>query len=285
MVSDLKAERTSDIFVLSEELYGATKFMQESISQIKVLQERMILMGWCGSKHMDLLKLKSGLFDVSERILRLADPEIQTRSKIGEDVVVVLPDPAAKETQETIVGQADNPFLWESVPKFIIGILLKFEEDIDDVASVLEAERTRKEAVAALSFAFRLELCYKRIDELWHEMRQILRSFSAEKKDLVKTMTMFTSEPYIHRIAKLKRISERITTLRQLDPDFDSKVKSTLIELKLESFLLAMEGEREDVAGEDGEKSCAEMDKSFAAYRLFWEQTCGTDYSFEYQSE
>ncbi|XBJ18789.1 hypothetical protein VPH35_009873 [Triticum aestivum] len=185
-------------------------------------------------------------------ILRLADPEIQAQSKIGEDAVVVLPDPAAKEeTQETIVGQADNTFLSESLPKFIIDILSKFQEEVGDVAS----------AAAALGFAFRLELCCKRIDELWREMREILRSFSAEKKDLVKTMTMFTSEPYVHRIAKLKRISERITALRRLDPGLDSKVKSKLVRLKSESFLSAMEGEREGVAGGDGAKSSAEMDQ------------------------
>ncbi|XP_040254185.3 uncharacterized protein [Aegilops tauschii subsp. strangulata] len=245
----------------------------------------MISTGWCGSEHTDLLKLKSDLFDVSERISRLAGPEIQAQSKVGEDAAAALPDPAAKEeTQETIVGQADNPFLWQSKPKFIIGILSKIQEDVGDVASVLEAERTRKEAAAALSFAFRLELCCKRIDELWREMHEILRSFSAEKKDLVKTMTMFTSEPCVHRIAKLKRISERITTLRRLDPGLDSKVKSTLVRLKSESFLSAMEGESEGVAGGDGAKSSAEMDKSFAAYRLFWERTWGTDYSFEHQT-
>ncbi|XP_044959294.1 uncharacterized protein LOC123410416 [Hordeum vulgare subsp. vulgare] len=285
MSSDLKAKGTIDAFVLSEELYGAAKLMLESVSQIEVLQEKMISTGRCGSEHMDLLKLKSDMFHVSERILRLADPEMQTQGKIGQDAVAVLPDLVAKETQETIAGQAGNPFLCEPVSKFISGILSKkFDEDVGDVASVLEAERTSKEAAAALSFAFRLGLCCKRIDEVWREMREILRSFSAEKKDLVKTMTMFASEPYVRRIAKLKWISARITRLRRLDPDLDSKVKSTLVRLKSESFLSAMEEEREGVAGQDGAKSYAEMDKSFAAYRLFWERTWGTDYSFENQT-
>lgn len=40
MAPDLKAKGTSDAFVLSEELYGAAKLMQQSVSQIEVLQER-----------------------------------------------------------------------------------------------------------------------------------------------------------------------------------------------------------------------------------------------------
>ncbi|XBI59240.1 hypothetical protein VPH35_040347 [Triticum aestivum] len=85
-----------------------------------------------------------------------------------------------------------------------------------------------------------------------------------------------------------------------MDPDFDSKVKSTIIKLKSESFLLAMEelkeeeeeeeeegSGREGIAGEgrgDQEVSMEMEEKRFASYRRCWERLWGNDRSFEDQT-
>uniref|UniRef100_M8CCV5 Uncharacterized protein n=1 Tax=Aegilops tauschii TaxID=37682 RepID=M8CCV5_AEGTA len=169
----------------------------------------------------------------------------------------------------------------------------KFEAKVGDVASVLEAEETRKEAAAALSLGFKLQLCSEQIEELRREMCGLLRSFSPENKDVKRTMIAFCSDPYVRRIAKLQWIAKRISMLQQMDPDLDSKVKSNIVQLKSESFLSAMdevdeECSREGVAGEGrrGQEVSMEMEaKRFAAYRFYWKRLWGVHNSFENQTE
>lgn len=210
---------------------------------------------------------------------------VQTQMWIGEDAESEeLLDLAAKETQGRIVGQANN---LSSLPKFISEIMLKFGEVAGDIAMVFEAQQTRKEALAVLSFGFRLQLLSKQIDELWREMCKLLRSFSPENKDVMRTMIMFTREPYLRCICKLQWISERISMLQRMDSDFDSKVKSMIIELKSESFLSAMEKLEEESRREgcgDQKVSMEMEEKRFAAYRLYWERTWGNTNSFEAQT-
>lgn len=211
---------------------------------------------------------------------------VQTQMWIGEGAESEeLLDLAAKETQGRIVGQADN---LSSLPKFTSEVMLKFREVAGDIAMVFEAQQTRKEALAVLSFGFRLLLLSKQIDELWREMCKLLRSFSPENKDVKRTMIMFTREPYLRCICKLQWISECISMLQRMDSDFDSKVKSMIIELKSESFLSAMEKLEEESRREgcgDQKVSMEMEDKRFTAYRLYWERTWGNTNSFEAQSE
>ena len=70
--------------------------------------------------------------------------------------------------------------------------------------------------------------------------------------------------------------------LQRMDSDFDSKVKSTIIKLKLESFLSAMEDELHRAGQED---SVEMEEKRFDSYRRCWERLWGNDRSFEDQSE
>lgn len=206
---------------------------------------------------------------------------------------------AAMETRDRISGELEeNPATCreETVHRLVSDIMSKFEAKVGDVAPVLEAEdtRNRKEAVAALSFGFKLQLCSGQIDELRREMCKLLRSFSPENKDVKRTMITFCSEPYVRRIAKLQWIAERISSmLQRMDPDLDSKVKSNIVQLKSESFLSAMEeveeeSSREGVAGEGrrGREVSMETEaKRFAAYRVYWERIWGVHNSFEDQSE
>ena len=145
-----------------------------------------------------------------------------------------------------------------------------------DIAPLLEADNTRKEAEAVLSFGFQLELLGRQIDELWRELRRIVISFSPDNKDVRRTMNMLAREPCLHGVAKLRWISEQISMLQRTDPDLDSQVKSTMMKLRTESYLSSIKELRDGVA-EDEER--------FAAYRLCWERTWGDDYSFEDQSE
>ncbi|KAI5010498.1 uncharacterized protein LOC123430973 [Hordeum vulgare subsp. vulgare] len=210
---------------------------------------------------------------------------VQTQMWIGEDAESEeLLDLVARETQGRIVGQADN---LSSLPKFTSEIMSKFREVAGDIAIVFEAQQNRKEALAVLSFGFRLQLLSKQIDELWREMCKLLRAFSPENKDVMRTMIMFTCEPYLRRICELQWISERISMLQRMDSDFDSKVKSMIIELKSESFLSAMEKLKEESRrqGCGDQKVSMEMEeKRFTAYRLYWERTWGNTNSFEAQT-
>uniref|UniRef100_A0A8I6WS39 DUF6598 domain-containing protein n=1 Tax=Hordeum vulgare subsp. vulgare TaxID=112509 RepID=A0A8I6WS39_HORVV len=139
--------------------------------------------------------------------------------------------------------------------------------------------------MAVLRFGFRLPLFSEQIDELRHEMCNILRSFSPENKEIRSTMKKFISEPYLSRICNLQLISKRISMLQQMDPDLDSKVKSMIIKLKSESFLSAMK-ELENESHREGQEESMEMEeKKFAAYRLYWERIWGKDdHSFENQT-
>jgi hypothetical protein len=141
-----------------------------------------------------------------------------------------------------------------------------------------------------LSFGFNLHFLGPQIDELRRELRRLVMSFSPVNKHVLRTMIMFTREPYLHSIAKLGWISSHISMLRGMDPELDCKVKSTMIDMKSESFLSSLKeverGNGEGGAGEDGGEFSVEMDKKrFAAYRLCWERTWGNGYSFEDQSK
>ncbi|KAM3370871.1 hypothetical protein ACQJBY_018303 [Aegilops geniculata] len=219
--------------------------------------------------------------------------ELSTGRSGGESLHLA----AAVETEWRITGDSDENsvfILEETVHRLVSDIMPEFEAKVGDVASVLEAEETRKEALAALSFGFRLQLFSEQIDELRHEMCKLLRSFSPENRDIRSTMIKFISEPYLSRICKLQWISERVSMLQRMDPDFDSKVKSTIIKLKSESFLLAMEelkeeeeSGREGITGEgrgDQEVSMEMEEKRFASYRRCWERLWGNDRSFEDQT-
>ncbi|XBJ05112.1 hypothetical protein VPH35_023952 [Triticum aestivum] len=221
--------------------------------------------------------------------------ELSTGRSSGESLHLA----AAVETEWRTTGDSDENsvfILEETVHRLVSDIMPEFEAKVGDVASVLEAEETRKEALAALSFGFRLQLFSKQIDELRHEMCKLLRSFSPENKDIRSTMIKFISEPYLGRICKLQWISERVSMLQRMDPDFDSKVKSTIIKLKSESFLLAMEELKEEeeeesgsegIAGEgrgDQEVSMEMEEKRFDSYRRCWERLWGNDRSFEDQT-
>ncbi|KAF7007105.1 hypothetical protein CFC21_022072 [Triticum aestivum] len=213
---------------------------------------------------------------------------LQTQMWIGEGAESEeLLDLAAKETQGRIVGQVHS---LSSLPKFVSEVMLKFGQVAGDISMVLEAQQTRKEALAVLSFGFRLQLLSKQIDELWREMCTLLRSFSPENKDVMKTMIMFTREPYLRGICKLQLISEHISMLQQMDSDFDSKVKSMIVELKSESFLSAMEKLEESRREGCGDQKVSmetkklEEEKRFTAYRLYWECTWGNTNSFEDQT-
>ena len=71
--------------------------------------------------------------------------------------------------------------------------------------------------------------------------------------------------------------------LQRMDSNFDYKVKSTMIKLKSESFLSAMEDELRRAGKED---SVEMEEKRFTAYHLYWERIWGKDgHSFENQSE
>ncbi|KAM3390449.1 hypothetical protein ACQJBY_012194 [Aegilops geniculata] len=182
---------------------------------------------------------------------------VQTQMWIGQGAESEeLLDLAAKETQGRIVGQVHN---LSSLPKFVSEVMLKFREVAGDIAMVLEAQQTRKEALAVLSFGFRLQLLSKQIDELWREMCRLQRSFSPENKDVMKTMIMFTREPYLRGICKLQLISEHITMEK-----------------------LEEESRRE---GCGDQKVSMEMEENrFTAYRLYWECTWGNTNSFEAQT-
>ncbi|XP_037479628.1 uncharacterized protein LOC119356750 [Triticum dicoccoides] len=193
-----------------------------------------------------------------------------------------LLDFLAMETQEWIVSQSDSQLRWETVPELTTEILLNFEEVVVDIAKVFENKKIREEAMAVLRFGFRLPAFSEQIDELRHEMCNFLRSFSSENKDIRNTMMKFISEPYLSRISKLKLISDRITMLQRMDSDFDYKVKSTMIKLKSESFLSAMEDELRRAGKED---SVEMEEKRFTAYHLYWERIWGKDgHSFENQT-
>ncbi|KAI4989925.1 hypothetical protein ZWY2020_038288 [Hordeum vulgare] len=209
---------------------------------------------------------------------------ILTDGEIGGGAVTEeLLDFLAKETQEWIVNQSDSQLRWETAPELIAEILLKFEEVVVDIAKVFEEKKKiREEAMAVLRFGFRLPAFSEQIDELRHELCNFLRSFSSENKDIRSTMMKFISEPYLSRISKLQLISDRITMLQRMDSDFYSKVKSTIIKLKSETFLSAME----DELRRGGQEDSMEMEeKRFTAYHLYWERIWGRDgHSFENQT-
>jgi hypothetical protein len=294
--------------MVSQELCQAAVLMEESIRCIQAYEKKMIEAGRRDSAdHKNLLELKSDMFELSEKIFRQADPEtrrriraiqhdellrgqILTQTRISQDdhERVELLDPAAVETSES----DDNSVSSEetTIHRWVTDVFSKYEAEGGDIASLLEADKTRKEAEAVLSFGFNLHLLGPQIDELRRELRRLVMSFSPENKHVLRTMIMFTREPYLHSIAKLGWISNHITMLRGMDPELDSKVKSTMIEMKSKSFLSSLEeverGNGEGGAGEDGGEFSVEMDKKrFAAYRLCWERTWGNGYSFEDQSK
>ncbi|KAF7018890.1 hypothetical protein CFC21_032124 [Triticum aestivum] len=266
---------------LSEELYQAAICMEE---RIRALQSA----GWIGNEGESMEIGDGGEMETGgksstgwssaaslelEELLHRAAILTQTRAGDGDAESEELLDLAAKER---IVGQAGNPLSWELISE----IMPEFEAKVGE--SVLQAEETRKEAVAVLSFGFRLHLFSEQIDELRHEMCSFLRSFSSENKDIRSTMMKFISEPYLSRISKLQLISDRISMLQRMDSDFDSKVKSTIIKLKSESFLSAMEDELRRAGQED---SMEMEEKRFAAFHLYWERIWGKDgHSFEKQT-
>ncbi|VAH52827.1 unnamed protein product [Triticum turgidum subsp. durum] len=268
---------------LSEELYQAAICMEE---RIRALQSA----GWIGNEGESMEigdgcemetggKSSTGWSSAAslelEELLHRAAILTQTRVGDGNAENEELLDLAATER---IVGQAGNPLSWE----LISAIMPEFEAKVGDIASVLQVEETRKEAVAVLSFGFRLRLFSEQIDELRHEMCNFLRSFSSENKNIRSTMMKFISEPYLSRISKLQLISDSISMLQRMDSDFDSKVKSTIIKLKSESFLSAMEDELHRAGQED---SVEMEEKRFAAYHLYWERIWGKDgHSFENQT-
>ena len=186
-----------------------------------------------------------------------------------------LLDLLAKETKGLFGGKAGN------LPESISEILLKFRNFVGDINSVFEAEQTRKEAAAVLSLGFRLHFFSKQIHELWQEMCKLQSLFSPENKDVMRTMIVLKNE-YLPRICKLQWIAKRISMLQQVDPDFDSKVKLMMIQLKSESFLSTMEEvEREHIC----KSSMEEEERRFAAYRMNWGRIWGHDKDFEDQSE
>jgi hypothetical protein len=281
-----------------DHLYEAANLTLQIVSWIRALEHKMIAIGCRASAdHENLLKLKRDTEHFCRKICRLAD--YATKSEIraaqgkigggmetGGDSI----ERSGGESQDGIVGKSDNEIPEDNIQRLFSDILLKFEDDAGKIASVLEEEKTRKEAEAVLSFGFRVHLIGLEIDELRREMRGIVREFSPDNKDVMSTLVMFTREPYLHRIAKLQCISNRISMLQRMDPDLDSIVKSKMTELKSESFLSALkENEEERSAGEgvtaeDRGKYSVEMDeKRFAAYRLCWERTWGNGYSFEDQ--
>ncbi|VAH52825.1 unnamed protein product [Triticum turgidum subsp. durum] len=212
---------------------------------------------------------------------------ILTGGEIGGDTEIEeLFDLFANEANEWIVGQADSQLRWETVQELTVQILLKFEQVVGaDILKVFEEKTIREEAMAVLRFGFRLSLFSEQIDELRHEMCNILRSFSPENKDIRSTMKKFISEPYLSRICKLQLISQRISMLQQMDPAFDFKVKSTIIKLKSESFLSAMKESENDSPREGQEHSMEMEEKKYAAYCLYWERIWGKDgHSFENQT-
>ncbi|KAM3390429.1 hypothetical protein ACQJBY_012182 [Aegilops geniculata] len=256
--------------------------MQE---RIRALQSA----GWIGNKG-ESMEPQSKIRDEDDEME--TGGELSTGRSGGESLHLA----AAVETEWRITGDSDENSMFileETVHGLVSDIMPEFEAKVGDVASVLEAEETRKEALAALSFGFRLQLFSEQIDELRHEMCKLLISFSPENKDIRSTMIKFISEPYLGRICKLQWISERVSMLQRMDLDFDSKVKSTIIKLKSESFLLAMEelkeeeSGREGIAGEgrgDQEVSMEMEEKRFASYRRCWERLWGNDRSFEDQT-
>ncbi|KAI4965028.1 hypothetical protein ZWY2020_057634 [Hordeum vulgare] len=216
----------------------------------------------------NLLGLKSDIFKLFEKISRQSDSDTQKRICAMQNA---CHDLKSLETQSKIGDGGE----------------IEMREVAGDIAIVFEAQQNRKEALAVLSFGFRLQLLSKQIDELWREMCKLLRAFSPENKDVMRTMIMFTCEPYLRRICELQWISERISMLQRMDSDFDSKVKSMIIELKSESFLSAMEKLKEESRrqGCGDQKVSMEMEeKRFTAYRLYWERTWGNTNSFEAQT-
>ncbi|KAI4989923.1 hypothetical protein ZWY2020_038286 [Hordeum vulgare] len=232
---------------------------------------RMLPKGSRGSASIELENLlhRSGI---------LTDGEIG-KGAVSEELLDFL----AKETQEWIVSQSDSQLRWETVPELTTEILLEFEQVVVDIAKVFEEKKKiREEAMAVLRFGFRLAAFSEQIDELRHELCNFLRSFSSENKDIRNTMMKFISEPYLSRISKLQLISDRITMLQRMDSNFDSKVKTTIIKLKSESFLSAMEDELRRAGQED---SMEMEEKRFIAYHLYWERIWGRDgHSFENQT-
>ncbi|XP_048559412.1 uncharacterized protein LOC125539921 [Triticum urartu] len=205
-----------------------------------------------------------------------------------------LHDLVAKETQGHVVGQAHSQLPWDTVPDVTTEILLKFEKVVGDIDKLFQAEKIRKEAMAVLRFGFRLHLFSEQIVELRHEMSKMLQSFSSVNKDIRSTLLKFISEPYLGRICKLQRISERLSMLQRMYPDFNTKLKSTIIKLKSESFSSAMEElKQEEESGREGvaaeghgdQKVSMEMEgKRFASYRRCWECIWGNDRNFEDQT-
>ncbi|CAM0948971.1 unnamed protein product [Alopecurus aequalis] len=190
----------------------------------------------------------------------------------------LVPELDSDERQDPSLGKPGDEVLEETIHILAGAIMFKYEAEGRDLAGMLEVEKTREEVEVALKFGFSFGLLGKHIDELRHELRGIVSSFSPENKDVLTSMTMLAREPCLHGVAKLGWISDLISRLRRMDLDLDSEVKSTKLKLKAESYLSSLKKEeRSGSEGVAGDKT------TFAAYRLCWERTWGS-YSFENQT-
>ncbi|KAI4963277.1 hypothetical protein ZWY2020_015118 [Hordeum vulgare] len=243
-----------------EELYQAGICMQESMRWIEAHETKMEEIAHSDSDYDNLPDFRKGMSVLTNRIFHLWHMMRATQHAglIGNE----------GESMETLskIGNGGEMAI------VVVDIAKVFEEK----------KKIREEAMAVLRFGFRLAAFSEQIDELRHELCNFLRSFSSENKDIRNTMMKFISEPYLSCISKLQLISDRITMLQRMDSNFDSKVKTTIIKLKSESFLSAMEDELRRAGQED---SMEMEEKRFIAYHLYWERIWGRDgHSFENQT-
>ncbi|CAM0880919.1 unnamed protein product [Alopecurus aequalis] len=272
-----------------EELYRAADISTEIVRLIHVLELKMAAIGRRESADLnDMLELKLGMLEFRDTIYRLAmfGRKEELHAIEGKTISEMetgweSTERSGGETQDWIIGKSGDEILEETVHRLAGVIMSKYEAKVGDIPPILEAEKTRREAGAVLSFGFEVELFGRQIDQLWCELRGIVSSFSPENKDVRKTMIMLMREPCLHGIAKLRWISEQISRLQQMDPDLDSEVKSSMMKLKSESYVSSIkEQERSSDKGVVEDKD----EKTFAAYRLCWERTWGNGSGFEDQT-
>ncbi|XP_020171405.1 uncharacterized protein [Aegilops tauschii subsp. strangulata] len=289
---------------LGGELYQAAISLHKSIRRIGAKGDMMFEIGRLDAAHrVTLFELRSEMFELSEKIRHVMPDAFRIEAKGEMDtggrsskrsnaadleelrhVASLMRTTKEAERKELLDLLAKEKGLFAgkagNLPESIRKILLKFRNFVGDINSVFEAEQTRKEAAAVLTLGFRLQFFSKQIHELWQEMCKLQSLFSPENKDVMRTMIVLKNE-YLPRICKLQWIAKRISMLQQVDPDFDSKVKLMMIQLKSESFLSAMEEvEREHIC----KSSMEEEERRFAAYRMNWDRIWGHDKDFEDQT-
>uniref|UniRef100_M8BLI6 DUF6598 domain-containing protein n=1 Tax=Aegilops tauschii TaxID=37682 RepID=M8BLI6_AEGTA len=290
---------------LGGELYQAAISLHKSIRRIGAKGDMMFEIGRLDAAHrVTLFELRSEMFELSEKIRHVMPDAFRIEAKGEMDtggrsskrsnaadleelrhVASLMRTTKEAERKELLDLLAKEKGLFAgkagNLPESIRKTLLKFRNFVGDINSVFEAEQTRKEAAAVLTLGFRLQFFSKQIHELWQEMCKLQSLFSPENKDVMRTMIVLKNE-YLPRICKLQWIAKRISMLQQVDPDFDSKVKLMMIQLKSESFLSAMEEvEREHIC----KSSMEEEERRFAAYRMNWDRIWGHDKDFEDQME